>query len=169
MTGLAGVLALTLAGPSLASPLDQETCSKLREEHAQLVNTGAKANMERGPDWAKANLPRDKINQIERLLVVEEQLAFRCPQPKPPLERAENPQPAAAPGAAPSGSDQPKGASPPKLIRAQPKARTPSATRDANQDEPRRPKKIPPRPKVDDAYVPPPKASAAPPGQAPMQ
>jgi hypothetical protein len=34
--------------------------------------------MERGPEWALANLPPEKIASIRRLIEVEEQLEFRC-------------------------------------------------------------------------------------------
>ena len=36
----------------------------------------------KGPEWAKANLPPDKLEQIRRLIEVDEQLLFRC-QGKP--------------------------------------------------------------------------------------
>jgi hypothetical protein len=168
ITCLAGGLALASAGQSLAAPLDPEVCGKLKEEQSQLVAAGAKANMERGPDWARANLARGQIKQIERLLSIEEQLAFRCPPPKPPLERAENQQPPVAAGAQPA-SDQPPGASPPKASGPQPKPKTPIAARDAGQSKPQPAKKTMRRPKVDDAYVAPPKASAVTPSQPPVQ
>ena len=162
ITCLASGLALAFTtAASLATPLEKEVCSDLKEEHGQLVAAGAKANMERGPAWAKAKLQPDQIKQIERIINVEEQLAFRCPQPKPPLEQAENPAPAATvPGAA-AASEPHKRGNPSAASRPLRKAKALSTARAANQTERRRSKKTPPRPKSSDAYVPPPKLEDA--------
>lgn len=72
-----------------AAALDKEACDALKAEAGQLVQAGVKAGMARGPEWAKANLPAERLAQIARLIEVEQSIAFRCPQPKPPLERAE--------------------------------------------------------------------------------
>jgi hypothetical protein len=177
--GLAWGLAAVVAAPLLAAPLEKEVCNSLKEEHDQLVLAGAKANMEQGPEWAKANLALDRIKQIERLIEVEEKLAFRCPQPKPPLEQAEVLEPAAAAAGAPAASEPRKRATPAKVVRAPRKAKTVSASRAAGQTERRRPKKNPMRPKANDAYVPlpkhdhaytsPPTASSVGPGWPPAQ
>jgi hypothetical protein len=175
ITYVAWGLALAWAGESLATPLDKAVCDNLKEEHGQLVLAGAKANMERGPDWAKVNLAPDRIKQIERLIDVEEMLAFRCPQPKPPVERAENQEAAEAAEAAdaPSASDQPKAqpkaASPRKVIPAKRKAKTRSAGGDATRTGGRRSKKTTSRPKANDAYVAPPKETSAVPSRPPAQ
>jgi hypothetical protein len=158
--GLAWGLAMAFAGPLLAAPLEKEVCNGLKEEREQLVVTGAKADMERGPEWAKSNLALDRIRQIERLIDVEEQLAFRCPQPKPPLERTEDLEPAAAAVGAPS-SESEKRASPANAVRALRKAKAVSAARATGQAERRRTKKNPQRPKANDAFVPAPKSSDA--------
>ena len=51
------------------------------------------------PEWARANLAPDRLKRIERLLEVEEGLAFRCPQPRPaPVEVEAKSVPAAPPG-----------------------------------------------------------------------
>jgi hypothetical protein len=71
----AGALALAQAR---ATPLDAETCGRLKGEQTQLENAGAGHNMAKGPQWAKANLGPDKIEQVRRLIEVEEQLLFRC-------------------------------------------------------------------------------------------
>lgn len=73
---LAAVL-LALA-QARATPLDTETCAKLKGEQTQLENAGVGHNMAKGPHWAKANLAPDKIEQVRRLIEVEEQLLFRC-------------------------------------------------------------------------------------------
>lgn len=153
MKCLAWGLTVTYAANSLAAPLDTEVCNNLKEEHGQLTAAGAKANMERGPEWAKAHLAPDRMQQIGRLIEVEEQLAFRCPQAKPPLEGVENQKTTGAAPGAPGGGDQPQRLGRPKV------PKTLSATRTGGQNEPRRLKKPPPRPTANDAYVVPPKAN----------
>jgi hypothetical protein len=152
---LAWGLAAAFAGPLLAAPLEKEVCNSLREEHDQLVLAGAKADMERGPEWARANLAFNRIKQIERLIAVGEQLAFRCPQPNPSLERAEDVEPAAAAASAPAASESHKRTGSAKAVRAPRKDKTLSAARAAGQAERRRSKRSPPRPQANDAYVPP--------------
>lgn len=72
-------VALSLAAPrAMAAPLEPEACATLRTEHQSLVAGGAKSDMARGADWAKANLAPDRLAKIERLITVEEQLSFRC-------------------------------------------------------------------------------------------
>ena len=71
------VLAAGSAGVS-AARLDKGTCNVLKAELAGMVATGVRADMERGPEWAKANLPREKLQNIHRLIELEEQLEFRC-------------------------------------------------------------------------------------------
>ena len=44
---------------------------------------GCAANMEKGPQWAKTNLAADKLEQIRRLMDVDEQLIFRCSSRNP--------------------------------------------------------------------------------------
>lgn len=82
-----------------AAPLDTESCSKLKVEQTQLENSGVGHNMAKGPEWAKANLAPDKIEQVRRLIEVEEQLLFRCtgrslvtlpPEPEPDPAAAPN-------------------------------------------------------------------------------
>lgn len=71
--------ALSLAAaPALAAPLGPEACATLKTEYDGLVASGAKSDMDRGPEWAKANLAPDRLGKIERLMTVGEQLSFRC-------------------------------------------------------------------------------------------
>ena len=37
-----------------------------------------RGNMAKGPEWAKANLADDKLQQIKRLIDLDGQLLFRC-------------------------------------------------------------------------------------------
>lgn len=66
------------ASPATAAPLEPQACSSLKSEHQGLVAAGAKSDMEKGPQWAKANLQTERLKSIERLIAVEEQLSFRC-------------------------------------------------------------------------------------------
>jgi len=71
--------ALLLQAPvSWAAQLDKDACTKLKSEQVQLERDGARDSLGRGPDWAKANLAPDKIEQVRRLIAVDEQLLFRC-------------------------------------------------------------------------------------------
>jgi hypothetical protein len=96
----APLLTLILStAPVAAAPLDPQACKDLNAERDAMIGAGIKTDMDRGPDWAKANLPEDRLKKIERLISVEEQLSFRCGQlvtatpqikepPKPPEEKA---------------------------------------------------------------------------------
>lgn len=71
--------ALLLAAPgAVAAPLAPDVCASLKTEYQGLVADGAKADMDRGPEWAKTNLTPERLGKIERLITVEEQLSFRC-------------------------------------------------------------------------------------------
>src|SRR5215510_7621302 len=98
---LLGALSWALGGAAAAA-LDQEACARLKTELLQLELAGVRVSMAKGPDWAKANLATDKLDQIKRLLEVEEQILFRCQgkplvvlpegvdaEPPPPPERKE--------------------------------------------------------------------------------
>src|SRR5258706_6219887 len=101
LLGTSGALVVA-AGTAVATPLDEETCTRLKGEQAQLAKDGAEASMERGPVWAKANLAPDKLKEVERYIELQEQILFRCPQPKPRpevVEREDQEPVAAAPKA----------------------------------------------------------------------
>jgi len=91
---LAGLLAAPAGAP--ASPLAPQACTALKTERQDLIASGAKSDMEKGPVWAKANLSSERLGKIERLIAVEEQLSFRCDDPvtarpqlkKPPAKTA---------------------------------------------------------------------------------
>ena len=78
----AQVLVVAWCGVAAAATLEQDACAKLKTELLQLELAGTRTSMAKGPDWAKANLGTDKLQQIKRLLEVEEQILFRC-QGKP--------------------------------------------------------------------------------------
>jgi hypothetical protein len=70
--------ALLAASPAAAAPLEPQACTSLKSEYQTLVSAGAKSDMNKGPQWAKANLQAERLAAIERLMTVEEQLSFRC-------------------------------------------------------------------------------------------
>lgn len=75
------LVAAALLVPTLAlraTPLDKDGCTKLKVEQSQLEQGGTRGSMGRGPEWAKANLAPEKLDQIRRLIEVDEQLLFRC-------------------------------------------------------------------------------------------
>lgn len=74
----AGLLAaVPFAGQ--AAPLDPETCAKLKVQLEEIEKTGARENLTRGPEWAKANLSPEKLEDVRKLIETDEQLLFRCP------------------------------------------------------------------------------------------
>ncbi len=129
---LTGSVLLMSGGRVGAVPLDDAACEQLKLEQAALLLSGTRENMAQGPDWAKANLPASKLKEIERLIEVDEQLLFRCPRPTP--AEAET-----------SGEEEPakSAAAPKQKSAARPAAAVPVPVR---------------KPKINDAYVPPPKA-----------
>jgi hypothetical protein len=111
LTALGLLLSGAFVGAATAAPLNEEECTALKQEYDRLLHEGVKSDMERSPDWAKANLPPVRLEKIARLIVVEEQLSFRCDQlvtARPALaapQAAERP-PAAKPSAAQSLAGQ---------------------------------------------------------------
>jgi hypothetical protein len=77
---LVAVLAASAAAltPASAAPLDAESCAKLETEHNDLEGAGVVKDMEKGPDWAKANLGLEKLQRVQRFIELEELLMFRC-------------------------------------------------------------------------------------------
>jgi hypothetical protein len=163
------VTALLLqVGAAEAASLDKESCDKLKGEQSQLESTGARGNMVKGPEWAKANLAADKLEEIKRLIEVEELLLFRCqgrplvvlpaeleldPAAKPGETKEDGKEPAAKDAKAPAAEKKAapaakKAAAPPakaaaKKVDAPAKAAAPAA------------KAAKAKPKADDAYRPP--------------
>jgi len=43
-----------------------------------MVAAGVRDDMQRGPEWAKANLTPERLGNIQHLIGIEEQLEFRC-------------------------------------------------------------------------------------------
>lgn len=75
VAALVAAMALTQAR---AAPLDAETCTKLETEHNGLESAGVVKDMEKGADWAKANLGMERLQRVQRFIELEELLMFRC-------------------------------------------------------------------------------------------
>jgi len=76
----AALLTFALAGiePATGAPLDAPACEQLNARLDTLRSEGVAADMARGPEWARANLPPDRLQRIGALIEIEEQLNFRC-------------------------------------------------------------------------------------------
>ncbi|KAB2912055.1 MAG: hypothetical protein F9K29_20625 [Hyphomicrobiaceae bacterium] len=184
-SGFTFVIAILLLGgvEARAGMLDKDGCTKLKDEQAQLEQAGVRTSMAKGPQWAKANLAPDKLEQVRRLIEVDEQLLFRCQgrplvnlpnevdaDPKPKADEAKTEQTPAAnavpPKAAAKSPDAVKKAAPAK------KAAAPAADKTGDEakrepaakkapaaakttDAPAKAKAAKAKPKVDDAYRPP--------------
>src|SRR5262245_41598595 len=73
------IAALLLQAPAArAAQLDKDSCAKLKTEQAQLEQGGTRASLGKGPEWAKVNLGPEKLEQVRRLIELDEQLLFRC-------------------------------------------------------------------------------------------
>ena len=73
------VLFVSGAPASAGTPkLDKDTCTQLRGEQANFVQTGILADLQRGPEWAKTNLGAPRLRDIEHFIALDEQLKFGC-------------------------------------------------------------------------------------------
>jgi hypothetical protein len=71
------------AGAAANAQITAAECDKLRAESTTLISRGVPKLMEKGPEWAKANLDQTKLADIKRMIEVSEQLTFRCETLKP--------------------------------------------------------------------------------------
>ena len=159
LAGLALVVSgLLLLPPKsiVAAPLSDAECGQLKDEQLKLGALGIRAAMLRGPDWAKSNADPDMLKNIARLIEVEEGISFRCPLPKPVASTKEDDADGAAAPAAKKAS--PKTA--PKAAAKSDSATEPAKAKPKASPKTTPPKATHPKPKVNDAYVPPPKAPA---------
>jgi hypothetical protein len=144
LTGLA--IAAAVATTS-AAPLDEEACTQLKQELQLLESRGTRTNMANGPGWAKANLAKDKLEEIKSLIEIEEALTFRCPQPKPKAKAEKT-----AAGAAAAGKSAPTG----KRTANRAKKDTDGEQRRQQTKPKAKPvEKAKAKPKPDDSYRPP--------------
>ena len=139
------VSVFSLAGPvgsTEAAMLDKEICDGFKSEQERLGGKRLRDAMEKGPEWAKVNLPAAGMDDVRRYIELEEQVLFRCPRPKP----VKPAKPAAATVDA-EGEEKPVRKAVPK---ASAKAMPATETAPAAEAKPK-PKA---KPKANDAYVP---------------
>ncbi|SFV38891.1 hypothetical protein [Hyphomicrobium facile] len=58
--------------------VDPETCTALRLEQIKFRASGVLDDMSKGPQWAKANLPAERLREIEHFIQLDEQVKFGC-------------------------------------------------------------------------------------------
>ena len=78
----AGLVATAFAPNAPAAQLDEQTCDQLKREAGQLDEIGARANLAKGAAWGKANLSSAQLEQVKKLIEIDETVAFRCPRPR---------------------------------------------------------------------------------------
>lgn len=71
-------LAVAGAGEASADRYSRDECKQLKVEYADALTTGARSDMEQGPDWAQSNLNRYRLENVQRLIDLEAELEFRC-------------------------------------------------------------------------------------------
>ena len=133
LSAYAFALALAVgAWPAAAEQLGKEACEGVKTEQAALVTAGIKTDMDKGAEWAKANLPPERMQQVARYIELEEQLTFRCkvltlpPRKKDVAATTDPKQPkAAAMHVAPQDTAPAAGGAmkPPAVIRLKPAAK----------------------------------------------
>jgi hypothetical protein len=75
---LLAALSVAASLPAHAGRLGKDACYELRVELGSLRSAGAEEDMKLGPGWGKINLTRQELQNVHRLVEVEEQLRFRC-------------------------------------------------------------------------------------------
>lgn len=172
---VAVLAALTLSFRDVrAAPLDAATCGQLKGEQVRMEQGGVRDRMAKGPSWAKANLAADKIDEVRRLIELDEQLLFRCSTRNlvelpaeadaEPAGANEDGKDAASPkaDAPPAGQKKPAAKSAPAEPAKSPAAK--AKPKEAAKTAPAPPKTAPPAKKqtpAKDAAVPPPEKAAA--------
>lgn len=74
---LVSVALFALLGQQVrAAPLDAAACDAAMAEQGQM--TDVPAIIERGPEWAKANIPAKDLKRVARWIELQEALSFRC-------------------------------------------------------------------------------------------
>lgn len=172
MLSVTCLLATAAASLAPAATLDEQTCDQLKREVGQLEGLGARDNLAKGAQWGKANLRGAQLEQVKKLIEIDEAVAFRCPRPKPKPK----PDPAvlAKAKAPPKGAPKVQGAAGGAAVdvvkpKQKPRPKSAPVAADGGQGQvpaatavaPPKPKPRPPQqPKAPDVYVPPKAAPA---------
>ncbi len=74
-------LAAFMASPAstAAGRIQVSDCQAFEKEHSDLLAAGIREDIEKGAEWGKANLPKERLDKIARFIEVTEYLDFRCP------------------------------------------------------------------------------------------
>ncbi|HVZ03726.1 hypothetical protein [Hyphomicrobium sp.] len=67
-----------IAAHATKPKLDEDTCAQLRLEQSKFLKTGILSDMAKGPDWAKAHLSADRLQEIKHYITLDEQVRFGC-------------------------------------------------------------------------------------------
>lgn len=76
--GIAAAVMVAGAAPLRADMLAQAECQKIDAERRALMVLGVDKYIEKGADWAKANLTVADLDLVKRYFHLFEQLKFRC-------------------------------------------------------------------------------------------
>lgn len=172
-----------LAAPLFAVPaaagaakLDKETCQQFKTDQVKFIQSGILADLQRGPEWGRANLSAGRLREIELFIQLDEQIKFACREATltPNLVKVEEiakrlemnpnidpfaplPDPDAAPAKKPAAAGGGQNAQPDLLKQKS------GVLKQLDGTEPSKPKPAKPKPKpqakkqpVDDAYTGPP-------------
>ena len=142
-----------LAPAAFATKLDNAACAALTDERNAITATGVKADMERGPEWAKANMPPERLQSALRLLEVEDQLEFRCGR----RGKSAKPEQTAAPATPPT----PATGMPAAAVKNSAQDNAQDSTKDSSKATEQSPQRAVPVPPADQ------KSTSAPPMPAP--
>lgn len=159
----AAAVASLMAAAAQAQTLGKEACDAADAERAQLLAGGVQETVKKGPGWAKANLPQQKIKEVARYIALQEDLLFKCGQAKlRTLPAGDGEDGGDSPGAAKearAGAAETPG--PPKRKPPERKAAAARAEAGPAAGDPAPAPKVAakprpkPKPKVDDAFRPP--------------
>lgn len=80
-------------GETWANHLDKTACADLNTELAGLLASGLKEDMDKGPAWAAANLPPERLVAINKVIELQGLVEFRCGSPGRNLAKSPNAKP----------------------------------------------------------------------------
>ena len=70
-----------LPAPSVAAPLDKDSCAKLTQDMQNMKMLEVDKLMEKGPSWAASHLTSADLSLVRQYIDLDEQLKFRCSAP----------------------------------------------------------------------------------------
>ena len=72
---------LASPAPSVAAPLDKDSCAKLTQDMQNMKMLEVDKLMENGPSWAASHLTSADLSLVRQYIDLDEQLKFRCSAP----------------------------------------------------------------------------------------